>query len=75
MCSFVAALWSDSVVLTLGQSSLDFAGPFQGKMFLTYSKWPEEVEMSTTAATRKIATLRMLAANGLPEQLVSDDRS
>ena len=57
---------------------LDFAGQFQGRMFLVavdaHSKWPEVVEMSTTTATQTVAVLRkMFAANGLPEQLVSDN--
>ena len=39
-----------------------------------HSKWPEVVEMSTTTATQTVAVLRkMFAANGLPEQLVSDN--
>ena len=57
---------------------LDFAGPFQGRMFLiavdAHSKWPEVIEMSTTTAAQTVAVLRqMFAANGLPEQLVSDN--
>ena len=40
-----------------------------------HSKWPEVVEMSTTTATQTVAVLRkMFVANGLPEQLVSDNR-
>ena len=59
---------------------LDFAGPFQGQMFLiavnAHSKWTEVVEMSTTTAAQTVAVLRqMLAANGLPEQLVSNKRA
>ena len=39
-----------------------------------HSMWPEVVEMSTTTATQTVAVLRkMFAANGLPEQLVSDN--
>ena len=54
---------------------LDFAGRFQGRMFLVavdaHSKWPEVVEMSTT---QTVAVLRkMFTANELPEQLVSDN--
>ena len=57
---------------------LDFAGPFQGRIFLVtadaHSKWSEVVEMSTTTATQTVAVLRkMFAANGLLEQLVSDN--
>ena len=55
---------------------VDFAGPFLGKSFLVvvdaHSKWPEVFEMSSTTASKTIATLRHLfAAYGLPEQLVS----
>ena len=57
---------------------LDFAGPFQERMFLVaidaHSKWPEVVEMATLTATQTVAVLRkMFAANGLPEQVVSDN--
>ena len=57
---------------------LDFAGPFQERMFLiaidAHSKWPEVVEMLTLTATQTVAVLRkMFAANGLPEQVVSDN--
>ena len=57
---------------------VDFAGPFLGKMFLivvdAYSKWPEVVEMTSTEAPKTICELRKIfAANGLPEQLVSDN--
>ena len=51
---------------------------FAGRMFLVAvdanSKWPEVVEMSRTTATQTVAVLRkMFAANGLPEQLLSDN--
>ena len=57
---------------------LDFAGPFQGCIFLVAvdanSKWPEVIEMSTTTATQTLAVLRkMFTTNGLPEQLVSNN--
>ena len=57
---------------------IDFAGPFLGKMFLiavdSYSKWPEVVEMTSTEAPKTIRELRKIfAANGLPEQLVTDN--
>ena len=57
---------------------VDFAGPFLGKSFLVvvdaHSKWPEVFEMSSTTASKTIATLRHLfSAYGLPEQLVSDN--
>ena len=57
---------------------LDFAGPFQGKMFLiavdAFSKWPEIVEMTSTTAGQTVKVLRdIFARHGLPEQLVSDN--
>ena len=53
---------------------VDFAGPFEGKMFLivvdAHSKWPEVMEMSATTATHTIVELRKLfAAYGLPNSL------
>ncbi len=49
---------------------VDFAGPFQGSMFLVcvdaHSKWPE-VHITTTTKTL------IFSAYGLPEQLVSDN--
>ena len=45
---------------------LDFAGPFQGSMFLVaidaHSKWPEVYAMSSTTAERTIEVLRHLFA-------------
>ena len=57
---------------------VDFAGPFMGKMFLiavdAHSKWPEVRIMPSTTASNTIAELRQLiAAHGLPQQLVSDN--
>ena len=57
---------------------IDFAGPFMGKMFLiavdAYSKWPEVVGMTSTEAPKTISELRKIfAANGLPQQLVTDN--
>ena len=57
---------------------IDFAGPFQGKMFLVvmgaHTKWPDIVEMRDTTAAETVATLRSLFARmGLPEQVVSDN--
>ena len=57
---------------------IDFAGPFQGKMFLivvdAHSKWPEVFEMSSTTVPATIAILRRLFSSyGLPQQLVSDN--
>lgn len=57
---------------------IDFAGPFQGKMFFVaidaHSKWPEVYEMSSTTVTKTIAVLRhIFASHGLPTQVVSDN--
>ena len=57
---------------------LDFAGPFQGSMFLVaidaHSKWPEVYAMSSTTAERTIEVLRHLfAAYGILEQVVTDN--
>ena len=57
---------------------IDFAGPFQGKMFLiivdAHSKWPEVIVMSSTTSQRTIEVLSTYFARyGLPEQLVSDN--
>ena len=58
---------------------VDFAGPFQGKMFLVtvdaHSKWPEVSMMSSTTVSKTMDVLRqMFAAYGLPDQIVSDNR-
>ncbi|XP_015283489.1 PREDICTED: uncharacterized protein K02A2.6-like, partial [Gekko japonicus] len=57
---------------------LDFAGPFQGNMFLivvdAMSKWLEVVRMKTTTSLAVIHALRHLfATHGLPDVLVSDN--
>lgn len=57
---------------------LDFAGPFQGPLFLVLvdagSKWLEVVPMETTTATATIAKLRAIfALHGLPERVVTDN--
>ena len=57
---------------------IDFAGPLKGKMYLVavdaHSKWPEVIEMNSTAAEPTIQVLRDLFARfGLPEQTVSDN--
>ena len=54
---------------------LDFAGPFLGRMFLivvdAHSKWPEVIEMTTTTTSRTMR--KIFAANGLPQQVMSDN--
>lgn len=57
---------------------IDFAGPFQGKMFFVlvdaHSKWPEVIPMSSTSATKTIEVMRNLFSSyGLPMQVVSDN--
>ena len=57
---------------------VDFAGPFQGNMFLlavdAHSKWPEVFVMQSTTTNKTIEVLRHLfAAHGIPEQVVTDN--
>ena len=57
---------------------LDFAGPFQGSMFLitvdAYAKLPEVYVMPNTTVPRTPDSLRqMFAAYGLPSQTVTDN--
>ena len=57
---------------------IDFAGPFQGSMFLvvvdSHSKWLEVVPMTTTTTQKTLEVLSTLfATHGLPEQIVSDN--
>ena len=57
---------------------MDFAGPFQGKMFFiivdAHSKWPEVITMSSTTSQHTIEALRSVFSRfGLPDQLVSDN--
>lgn len=59
---------------------LDFAGPFQGAMFLvavdTYSKWPEVKVLSTTTVSKILNVLReWVAHHGIPEHVVTDNGS
>ena len=57
---------------------VDFAGPFQGSMFMVivdaHSKWLEVIPMSTTTTEKTLDVLRsMFARYGIPEQLVMDN--
>ena len=57
---------------------IDYAGPFQGRMFLllvdAHSKWLEIHETSTTTSSATIELLRRTFANvGLPQTIVSDN--
>ena len=59
---------------------IDHTGPFQGELFLvlvdTHSKWIEVYIVPTTPAASTIAKLQdIFATFGLPDQLVSEDRS
>lgn len=56
---------------------IDFAGPFQGFMFLVvvdaYSKWAEVIKMKNATSATTITHLRStFARTGLPVELVSD---
>ena len=57
---------------------IDFAGPFQGAMFLVvvdaFSKWPQLCVLQSTTVTKTIEALRqMFAMYGLPEHIVADN--
>ena len=57
---------------------IDFAGPFQGKMFLVvveaHIKWPDIFEMRNTTAAETVATLRSLFERmGLPNKTIVSD--
>ena len=57
---------------------MDFAGPFQGKMYFiivdAHSKWTEVFEMTSTTSSNTIAVLRcVFASHGSSLQLVSDN--
>ena len=59
---------------------LDFAGPFQGSMFLVavdaFSKWPEVRVMSSTTVPVTLEVLReWFSVHGIPEQVVTDNGS
>jgi transposase InsO family protein len=57
---------------------LDFAGPFEGKMFLVvidaYSKYLDVIPMTTANSSNTIAALRHLFSHfGLPDHVVTDN--
>ncbi|XP_029142078.1 uncharacterized protein K02A2.6-like [Protobothrops mucrosquamatus] len=57
---------------------IDFAGPFQGQLFLivvdSHSKWLEVAPVPTMTTARTIQELRRIfATHGLPDMLVSDN--
>ncbi|XP_015667269.1 uncharacterized protein K02A2.6-like [Protobothrops mucrosquamatus] len=57
---------------------IDFAGPFQGQLFLivvdSHSKWLEVVPVSTMTIARTFQVLRgIFAMHGLPDVIVSDN--
>lgn len=58
---------------------IDFAGPMLDKQFLVivdaHSKWPEDFPMNKITTTKTTELLpTVFARNGLPEQIVSDNR-
>ena len=62
----------------LVEVTVDFAGPFQGHLFLlvvdAHSKWLEAITVTSTASSTAIQCLRALFARfGLPDTLVSDN--
>ena len=56
---------------------LDFAGPYEGKMFLVivdaYSKYLEIVPMTTITLSNTIAALHLFSHFGLPDHIVTDN--
>ena len=57
---------------------LDFARPFQGRMFLVlvdaYTKWLEVLPMSSTTTAATVEKLRhIFAVHGLPQRIVTDN--
>ena len=61
---------------TMATSKVDYAGPFQTRIYLmitdAHSKWPEITEMSSTTASRKVDELcKLFSSYGLPEQTVT----
>ena len=57
---------------------LDYAGPFQGRMFLVlvdaHSKWMEVAPVTTSSSTMTIEKLRtFFATHGIPQKIVTDN--
>ncbi|XP_060103361.1 uncharacterized protein LOC132577587, partial [Heteronotia binoei] len=57
---------------------IDFAGPFQGQIFLiivdAYTKWLEVLPVASTSSAAAIRALRrVLCTHGIPDTLVSDN--
>ncbi|XP_060091278.1 uncharacterized protein K02A2.6-like [Heteronotia binoei] len=57
---------------------IDFAGPFQGQIFLiivdAYTKWLEVVPVGSTSSAAAIRALRrVLCTHGIPDTIVSDN--
>ena len=57
---------------------VDFAGPVEKRMFMvvvdSHSKWPEVIEMTSTASELTIEALQgMCEVHGLPDQVFSDN--
>ncbi|XP_060089380.1 LOW QUALITY PROTEIN: uncharacterized protein K02A2.6-like, partial [Heteronotia binoei] len=57
---------------------IDFAGPFQGQIFLiivdAYTKWLEVIPVGSTSSAAAIRALRkVLCTHGIPDTIVSDN--
>ncbi|XP_060092539.1 uncharacterized protein K02A2.6-like, partial [Heteronotia binoei] len=57
---------------------LDFAGPFQGQIFMiivdAYTKWLEVIPVGSTSSAAAIRALRrVLSTHGIPDTIVSDN--
>ncbi|XP_060093621.1 uncharacterized protein K02A2.6-like, partial [Heteronotia binoei] len=57
---------------------LDFAGPFQGQIFMiivdAYTKWLEVIPVGSTSSAAAIRALRrVLCTHGIPDTIVSDN--
>ena len=65
---------------TWGRIHIDFAGPFEKKMWLiivdALSKWPAVIPMTTTTSHKTFKVLRSpFARYGLPQAIVTDNGS
>jgi len=58
-------------------ASIDYAGPFRGKMWLVlidaYSKWPEIHSMPTTSEATILQLCKIFPVHDLPEQIITDN--
>ncbi|XP_015676360.1 uncharacterized protein K02A2.6-like [Protobothrops mucrosquamatus] len=77
-CHICQQSWPEMPQAPWSRIHIDFAGPFQGQLFLivvdSHSKWLEDVPVSTTMTARTIQVLRgIFATHGLPDVIVSDN--